>query len=78
MSLTKKLLLEFGEQVPELAKTLARYSDNQALKKIALTMVSELIKVDLWEMESLTNPDKFEFPETEIGQIGVESEKNDT
>ena len=32
----------------------------------------DFILIDVWELDSLIHPDKFEFPTHEIGLIGIE------
>jgi len=49
--------------------------DGPIIKEAQLVLKEEL-DIDLWELQSLVSPSKFEFPEPEIGVIGVKDEEN--
>jgi len=42
------------------------------MQKKAQTVAAGKLVVDLFTLESLINPDKFDFPKEEIGTVGVE------
>lgn len=52
----------------------SKYSKEKANRKCAF---DSSIEVNILELESLINPDRFEFPDYEIGMIEVELEKDD-
>jgi len=56
------------------ALAVSRYSSNEMAVKIADTILHEKVNIDLWELESLINPNKFEFPKPDVGLVGVENE----
>lgn len=47
------------------------YSKDVGTIKIASDLLNEAIVIDLWELESLINSEKFEYPDSEIDEIGV-------
>jgi hypothetical protein len=54
----------------ELAVIALRYSRDPGTIKLAQSLISEFIEIDLWELESLVNSDKFEFQDSDI-EVGV-------
>ena len=60
--------------IKKVAFMVLKYSDKEECIALAQTMLPESVDIDLWELESLVHPDKFEFPEPDIGQINVENE----
>ena len=42
------------------------------LQKTATSVAAGKLVVDLFIMESMTNPEKFDFPKESIGVVGVE------
>lgn len=42
------------------------------MQKFAQHLAAGKITIDLYELESMVNPDKFEFPEENIGAVGVD------
>lgn len=60
--------------IKKVAFMVLKYSDKRECIVLAQTLLPESIEIDLWELESLVHPDKFEFPEPNIGQINVENE----
>jgi len=41
-------------------------------KKTAQQLIARNLTVDLFKLESLVNPDRFEFPEEEVEMVGVD------
>lgn len=58
------------EYLKEVSPTL-----DKDFKKIAQDIMYGTLKINLHELESLVNPDKFEFPDEEIGPIGVKIDR---
>lgn len=56
----------------DLAILIVGYGKDPEALKLANSVLGESINIDLWELESLVNPDKFEFPDTDLGMIGVD------
>lgn len=48
---------------------------DEDLQKAAQMLTAGKLTVDLFELESMVNPDKFEFPEEEVETVGVEVDK---
>jgi hypothetical protein len=71
------LKLESGSLAKTAAIAVSRYSIDTEARKIASTILHEQVNIDLWEMESLIRPDKFQFPEPDVGLVGVENEEVD-
>ena len=61
--------VEFKEKLAILA---LRYSKDTGTIKLARALLTEQLEVDMWELESLVNSDKFKFPIPDIEDIGVE------
>lgn len=63
------------EQDSEVSKDLAiiavRYSDDSETLKLAQSLMTEYIEIDLAELESLVNPDKFDFKKVDVN-VGVD------
>lgn len=57
----------------KVATIILRYSNKENYIKYAQEMIPESVDIDLWELEAMVRPEKFEFPEPEIGQINVET-----
>jgi hypothetical protein len=53
----------------ELVDMIMKYSDDKVLAQEA---VGSSIEINLSELESLVKPEKFEFPDYEVGVVGVE------
>lgn len=49
--------------------------NNKANKLFSLAIALESVGINLLELESLINSDKFEFEKPEIGLVGIENEK---
>lgn len=69
-------VIELKEEVliKKIAFMILKYSIEESdLAQAKSVLPNEFVDIDLWELESLVYPDKFEFPEPSIGQINVES-----
>lgn len=79
MSELRELLEYLKTEGNSLAKHAAlatlRYTKDEEAIKVAQTILNEKVKVDILELESLVRPDKFEFPEPDIGLVGVKDEE---
>jgi hypothetical protein len=42
------------------------------MRKLAQFLAAGKITIDLYELESMINPEKFEFPEEEVEMVGVD------
>lgn len=60
----------------KIAFVIIKYSSDLESVKLANQLLSESVNIDLWELESLINPQKFEFPEPNIGQVNIENEED--
>lgn len=58
----------------KIAVLISKSNSNPETVKFAKEHFNETMEIDLQELESLINPDKFKFPEAEIGTIGLENE----
>lgn len=58
----------------KIASIILKYSIDEEAIGQAKQVLSDGVDIDLWELESLVRPEKFEFPEPDIGMIGVENE----
>ena len=72
-----KLIKHAIENDPEVAKKIAlgMYRAYIRDKKATDALLDEHIVMDLWEMESLVNSKKFEFPKGDIGVVGIENDE---
>lgn len=61
------------EDIKKISFLLVKSSKNEEIIKIGQENLSGNIEIDLWELESLINPNKFEFPESNVGEIIVEN-----
>lgn len=52
----------------------SKYATDQDKQDLAESIYNESIIIDLDEMESLVNADKFEYPKGKIGLIGIEND----
>lgn len=50
----------------------SKYAMEKEDHQLAESIYNQSIEIDLHELESLTNPDKFSYPKGNIGVIGVE------
>jgi hypothetical protein len=57
----------------KIASLILKFSFDQELKEISKENLPKGIEVDLNELESLINPEKFNFPEPNIGRVEIES-----
>lgn len=68
-------LIKHSSEVPTLQKKIAsavlKYSQLMGDREVAAEAVGESIKLDVLQLESLVNPDKFEFEDVEIGRVEV-------
>lgn len=68
-------LIKHSSEVPALQKKIAsailKYSQIMEDREVAAEAVGESIKLDVLQLESLVNPDKFEFEDVEIGRVEV-------
>lgn len=60
------------ENEPEIVKeiTMSMYRYQKEAREY--NELNEQIQVDLWEMESLVNSKKFDFPKEDLDEVGVE------
>ena len=56
------------------ALIVSKYSNDALALRAADTILDDGININISELESLVNPDKFKFPNPDIGRIGVEDE----
>jgi hypothetical protein len=59
----------------DIALLILKYSNDQQEIAAANEQLGDSIEIDLLELRSLVEPDKFEFARKDIGLIGVENEK---
>jgi hypothetical protein len=59
-----------------LAFSIIKYNKDEQLNKIASTVLDQSLEIDLLELESLVNPDKFEFLDSDIGLVGVKKDED--
>ena len=55
-----------------IAKAILRYSNDVEARSMAANLVDDTVDIDIEVLESMINPDKFEFAESDIGTIGLE------
>lgn len=70
--------LKSGPLAKKAASAVFCYSaDKPALKIAESILADEELIIDISEMESLVNPDKFEFPNESIGLVGIDESVNE-
>lgn len=57
----------------KISSLLVKYSNNQQIIKLGQAQLQNVVLIDLWELESLINPNKFDFPESDTGVVSVEN-----
>lgn len=77
MSVEIEKLIKYAlENDPSFAKKIALSMHRAHIEsKLASEILNEAIELDLWEMESLVNSKKFDFPKEDIGLIGVDNDE---
>lgn len=60
--------------IKKVASAILKYSYQEECIVQAQSLFPDAVDIDLWELESLVHPTKFDFPEPSIGQINVENE----
>jgi len=74
-SIIKMSYDKYGANHPlsiKIAQTLNRFLENDAGSPELDMILEQSLDVNIDELESLINPDKFEFEEQDLGDIGVE------
>jgi hypothetical protein len=75
MEYTLTNLIKHSSDTPELqrqiARAIIRFSQFSDERGVAAEAVGESIKLDVLILESLVNPDKFDYEDVEIGSVVV-------
>ena len=58
--------------IKKLAFMILKYSNKDSDLTQAQNVLSESVDIDLWALEAMVRPEKFDFPEPDIGKIDVE------
>jgi len=76
MSAINDLLLLLKESkspnIKKISNLILKISKDDSELKIAAEHSEQKIMVDIHELESILNPDNFEFPEPDIGRISID------
>jgi len=68
-------LIKHSAEVPAIQRKIAsaviKYAQSVEDRGIAAEAVNESIKIDVLELESLTNPSRFNYEDVEIGRVEV-------
>nr|BDD46255.1 hypothetical protein 87 [bacterium] len=59
----------------KIASAILRYSNDVDARAEAAGALGQSIEIDVFQLESMINPDKFEFPELEIGEVVIENDE---
>jgi hypothetical protein len=65
----------FGHIKNRVIKAILKYSADKNAIAVAHSMIGDKIEINLSEMKSLMNSEKFDFPDYEIGMVGVEDDE---
>ena len=55
-----------------IAKAILKHSNDIQARELATDLLDDSVDIDVNILESMINPDKFEFAEQDIGRIGLE------
>jgi len=64
---------EFPSINKRIASTILKYSDDQDARATSAQSLDQTIPIDVFQLESMINSDKFEFPEVEMDVVEVEN-----
>jgi len=48
------------------------YNGDTQLTKVAMDILPDKLTIDLWELDSLVNKDRYEFPDNDVEKVEVE------
>ncbi len=63
-----------SEMLVKVSSLLVKYSQHPSLIKLGQENLTKALDIDVLQLESLINPDKFDFPEPDLGNIGFKNE----
>tara|TARA_R110002074_G_scaffold146210_2_gene295628 strand:+ start:343 stop:582 length:240 start_codon:yes stop_codon:yes gene_type:complete len=70
-------LIKSASDFPELKKSIAsiilKYSTDINAQVLSAEVLQQSIPIDVHQLESMINPDKFEFQEVGLGEVTVEN-----
>jgi hypothetical protein len=80
MSALEKLLKDIAKEdkyyLPRFVDLVIKNSSDKRLIALAQEIMGS-VQINLSELESLINPDKFNFPDYEVGLVGIKKDDNE-